>query len=167
MNALLELHDPWWLYVLRAVIVYFFVLVLLRAAGKRTVGEFTPFDLVVIILLGEAMQTALMPENESVIAPGICAITLLVLNYLIGFVSSRSRKVDSVITGDPVMLVRNGQVIREAMRSENVPDADLEEAVRRAGLQELAKVRLAMLETDGEITIVPQRTLSASKKSGK
>ncbi len=162
-----HLQDPWWHYVLRALIVYVFMLFLLRAAGKRTMGEFTPFDLIVIILLGEAMQSALVPENESVIAPIISATTLVALNYLVGFISTRSRSVDKLVTGDPVMLVRNGRVLEKAMLAENVPPADLEEALRCAGLTDVADVRLAMLETDGEITVVPQRTPKTIRKSGK
>jgi uncharacterized membrane protein YcaP (DUF421 family) len=164
----IQLQDPWWHYVLRALIVYVFVLIVLRGGGKRTVGEFTPFDLVVIMLLSEAMQSALVPENTSIIAPAISAVTLVALNFIVGFASARSRPMDRLVTGDPVVLVRNGRVLDKAMRSENVPPADLDEAIRRAGLRKVASVRLAVLETDGEITIVPQRTpAAAAKSSGK
>jgi uncharacterized membrane protein YcaP (DUF421 family) len=160
MDSLIELSAPGWQFALRALLVYVFMLLLLRIAGKRTVGEFTPFDLVVVILLGESMQSAMVPDDKSIIAPFIVAATLVALNYLIGFASARSRKFDKLVTGEPVMLVRNGKVLTRAMLSQNVPAADLTEAIRRAGLERTSEVSLAVLETDGEITIVPHATLA-------
>ena len=156
MEALFQLETAWWELVLRAVLVYLLILVLIRLSGKRTVGEFTPFDLIVVILLGEAMQNALVPQGESVTGPAIVAATLVSLNWLVAFVSARSKKVDRLVEGEPVVLARNGRYDRAAMRAQNVTDTDVLEAVRRANLSGIKAVRTATLETDGEITIVPK-----------
>lgn len=157
LSALFDLNAPWWHFPLRAALIYISVLVLMRLAGKRAVGEFTPFDLVVVILLGESMQSGLVPEEKSVVASLLAGTTLIGLNYLFGFISTRSRKFDSLVEGDPVVLVRNGKVIEQALKNENVPRGDLEEAMRRFEVIQLADVRLAVLETDGEITIIPRK----------
>ena len=157
MEQLFELQAPWWELIFRGVLVYVFVLVLIRLSGKRTVGEFTPFDLIVVILLGETMQGALVPEGDSVVAPMIVAATLVALNWLMAFASTRSRLVDSVVEGHAVVLARDGRVDRKVMRSQNVPHSDLDEAIRKANLDGLQDVKLAMLETNGEITIKPRK----------
>lgn len=157
METIVQLGAHWWEFVLRAILVYFVVLLLIRLSGKRTVGEFTAFDLIVVILLGESMQNALVQDDTSVLGPAITAATLISLNWLLGFVSARSRRVDKVVEGEPVVLVRNGRINSRKLRSENVPKSDLLEAVRRAQLGGLSEVALATLETDGEITVVPRK----------
>jgi uncharacterized membrane protein YcaP (DUF421 family) len=157
MQTLFDPQAPWWEFVLRGVIVYVFVLALIRLSGKRTVGEFTPFDLIVVILLGETMQGALVPEGESVTGPMIVAATLVGLNWLLAFASTRSKAVDALAEGHPVVLVRDGRLVQKALRSQNVPRSDVEEAIRRANLGGLQEVKLATLETDGEITVVPRK----------
>lgn len=157
MESILQLGANWWEFVLRAFLVYLVLLVLVRLSGKRTIGEFTAFDLIVVLLLGESMQSALVQEDTSVLGPAITAATLVALNWLLGFLSTRFRAVDKVTEGDPVVLVRNGRLNTRKLREENVPKSDLLEAVRRAQLGSLSEVAVATLETDGEITIVPRK----------
>ena len=157
MDSIFELSVSWWEFVLRGVLVYVIVLALIRLSGKRTVGEFTPFDLIVVILLGETMQSALVQDDTSVLGPAIAAATLILLNWFLGFLSARFRTVDKVMEGEPVVLVRNGRVDARKLRSENVSKPDLLEAIRRAQLRGVSDVAVATLETDGEITIVPRK----------
>lgn len=157
MESLVQLSAPWWELIVRAVLVYLLLLLLMRVSGKRTVGEFTPFDLIVVILLGESMQGALSPDDTSVLGPAIVAATLVGLNWLLGFLTTRSRRVDVLVEGEPVVLVRNGRIDRKALLSQNVPRSDVMEAIRRAQLAGLADVAKATLETDGEITILPRK----------
>lgn len=151
-----SLSLPWWEFVVRGVIVYVIILFLVRLSGKRTVGEFTPFDLVVVILIGESTQGALTGGDESVIGAPIVAATLIALNMLLGFLSARSRTVDRLLEGEPVLLVRDGVVLQRALRANNLPRSDLDESVRKQGLRSIDAVALAVLETNGEITIVPR-----------
>ncbi len=153
-----ELSVPWWSLLARGAIVYVALMVLLRLSGKRTVGEFTPFDLVVVVLLGEAAQGSLTGGDESLLGGLIVAATLIGLNYAVGFGTARSATFDKLVEGEAVLLVRNGQVHHRALKRNNIPETDLEEAVRRAGHATMDKVELAMLESSGEITVVPART---------
>ena len=152
-----ELSEPWWAFLIRGAIVYFALLILIRLSGKRTVGEFTPFDLVVVVLIGESAQGALTGSDESIGGGLLVASTLVALNYLVGFATTRSPAIDRLVVGEPVILVRRGALQDRALRRNNIPESDLDEAMRRAGLRTRADVDLAVLETDGEITIVPAR----------
>ena len=92
MSALFHLSAPWWVFVLRATAIYALVLVLVRVSGKRAVGQFTPFDLVLLILIGNAVQNGINGGDNSLTGAAIMATTLIALNYGIALLISRSRK---------------------------------------------------------------------------
>jgi uncharacterized membrane protein YcaP (DUF421 family) len=151
---MLNLTVAPWELVLRAVIVYFAVMLLIRMSGKRTIGEFTPFDMVVLLLVAESTQGALIGNDGSIAGGLIVCATLIGLNFLIGFLSARFRFVDRLVEGEPVVLIRHGQVFSRALRRHNLPQSDLDEALRRNGIATAAEVDLAMLENDGKISVV-------------
>jgi len=157
-----ELALPWWEFVARAALVYAALLVLVRLSGKRTVGEFTPFDLVVVILLGESTQGAMVGADVSVPGSLIVATTLIALNYALGFVTARSRRIDRLVEGEPVVVMRNGRMLSHALRRNNVPESDLEEALRKQGVSAHEDVELAILETNGEITVLKREPTARS-----
>lgn len=150
---LFELAMPWWEFILRAGAVYAGLLVMVRLAGKRTVGQFTPFDMILLILLGNAVQNALLGEDVSLLGGVILAATLIGLNYLVGWIAARSRRVQVLVEGSAVKIAENGRVDYLLLRKEAVSPADFDEALRRAGLKDQADVESAWLETDGSITI--------------
>jgi len=151
-----EASHPWWHFVVRAVLVYTALMVMIRLSGKRTVGEFTPFDMVVVILLGEAVQGALNGGDTSVSGGMIAAATLVAMNFGIGMLTTRSAKFDRLVEGEPVVLVRDGVLLEKALRRNNIPSSDLDEALRKAGIMEREHVAWAVLETDGKITVIPK-----------
>ena len=151
-----DLAMPWWAFVLRACIVYFVLLLMIRASGKRTMGQFTPFDMLLVVLLGNAVQNALLGEDTSVAGGLLLAATLITLNWVVGFVSARSQKVEAMIEGSPVLLARNGEIYREVLRRELISRADFDKAMREAGCLDIDQVKLAVLETNGHITVVLQ-----------
>ena len=151
---MLHLAMPWWLFMLRACVVYFVLLVMIRASGKRTMGQFTPFDMLLVVLLGNAVQNALLGEDTSVAGGLLLAATLISLNWVVGFVSARSQKVEAMIEGSPVLLARNGEIYREVLRRELISRADFDKALREAGCEDVDEVKLAVLETNGHITII-------------
>ena len=108
MSAILEpmfqLAMPWWAFVLRACAVYFILLAMIRMTGKRTMGQFTPFDMLLVVLLGNAVQNALLGDDTSVGGGLLLAATLIALNWSVGLVSARSPKVERWIEGVPVLL---------------------------------------------------------------
>ncbi|MET0892816.1 MAG: YetF domain-containing protein [Pseudoxanthomonas sp.] len=154
MSALFELAMPWWEFVLRALVVYVALLVLVRLSGKRSVGQFTPFDMILLVLLGTAVQNSLIGEDVSLLGGLILAATLIGLNYLVGFITSRSAAADRLIEGVPVVLARDGKLFDRVLKRQLVSTADFEEAMRQAGCIERDQVKLALLETNGQITII-------------
>lgn len=156
-RSLFELGMPWWEFVLRAVAVYVVVLVLVRLSGKRTVGQFTPFDLLVVVLLGTAVQNSLIGEDTSLLGGLILAATLLALNWSVGKLSARSRRFDRVVEGKPVILVRHGELFRDELARQSVSEHDFAIARRSAGYATLAEIELAVLETSGEISFIGRK----------
>jgi len=154
MSELFELSMPWWQFCLRAAVVYVVLLVLVRMTGKRTVGQFTPFDMILLVLLGSAVQNSLLGDDISLLGGLILAVTLIALNWSVGFVSARSRTIDSLVEGEPVLLARDGKVFHGVLKREEISPKDFDEALRGQGLLDAAKVRCAFLETDGKISII-------------
>jgi len=157
MPGLFELAMPWWQFVLRAVVVYFLLLAMLRLSGKRTVGQFTPFDLLVVVLLGTAVQNSLIGEDVSLLGGLILAATLIGCNWLVGFATARSGRVDDLVEGSPVLLARDGQLFDAALRRQNINARDVDEALRDNGLPDISRAALVTLEVDGTITVVPRK----------
>lgn len=144
---------PWWEFIVRASVVYIALLVMVRITGKRTVGQFTPFDLVVVLLLSEAVSGAINAQDESLPGGLIAAATLIALDMGIAFAASRSRRFDLVIQGNPVLVGRDGVIYDEVLRRERVPRGDVEKALRDADC-EIEDMRMAILEADGNINIM-------------
>ena len=111
-DRLFELSMPWWEFVLRAAAVYVVLLVLIRLSGKRTMGQFTPFDMLLIVLLGNAVQNALLGKDTSLLGGLLLAAMLIALNWCVGFVTSRSQRAERLVEGVPVVLARDGQLFR-------------------------------------------------------
>lgn len=154
MSDLFRLSAPWWEFVLRAVAIYVLVMLLVRLSGKRAVGQFTPFDLVLLILLGNAVQNGLNGGDNSLVGAGILAVCLIALNYGVAFVAARSAGARKLIEGEPVILARDGKVFRQVLRRELVSNADFLEAMRETGCSDIERIRVATLETNGRISIL-------------
>jgi uncharacterized membrane protein YcaP (DUF421 family) len=147
-----DMQVPWWELIARPVLVYVAMLAMVRLSGKRTIGEFSPFDVIVLLLIAESAQGSLT-GNEGSVQGGLIAIaTLILLNYLVAFVATRSNKAESLIEGDPVTLIRGGVKRTDALRKNNIPDGDLAEAMRSKGIKHESEVEWAVLEPDGEIS---------------
>ncbi|MBA3928547.1 MAG: hypothetical protein C0521_03040 [Xanthomonas sp.] len=152
-----QLAMPWWAFVLRACVVYFILLAMIRMTGKRTMGQFTPFDMLLVVLLGNAVQNALLGQDTSVGGGLLLAATLIGLNWIVGFLSARSPKVERWVEGSPVLLARDGQVYRDVLRRELISREDFDKAMRDAGCLDLDDIRLAVLENNGHITVVARQ----------
>ena len=157
MEDLFQLSAPWWHFVLRACAIYVLVMVLIRVSGKRAVGQFTPFDLVLLILIGNAVQNGINGGDNSLTGAAIMATTLIALNYGVAFVTSRNRKVEKFVEGVPVVLARNGKIFDHVLRRELVSREDFREALRMNGVEDVSEVELALLETNGSISVVKKK----------
>ncbi len=156
MYELFHLSAPWWHFVLRACVIYVLVMVLVRVSGKRAVGQFTPFDLVLLILIGNAVQNGINGGDNSLTGAVIMATTLIALNYLVAWQTSRNRMVERWVEGEPVVLARDGKVFRQVLRRELVSHDDFAEALRMNNIDDVGDVRLALLETNGRISVIPR-----------
>ncbi|HJU07512.1 MAG TPA: YetF domain-containing protein [Rhodanobacteraceae bacterium] len=153
MHEMLTLSVPWWQLVVRASVVYFVLLILLRLSGKHTMGELSVFDLIVVIVLGSAVRTSLIGDDKSLPGGLIVVIVLLLLDYISTWLSTRSAKVSRVIQGRPVLLARDGVVFEDVLKHCKVPRSNFDSALRKAGCGHVDEVRQAVLEPSGSITI--------------
>ncbi len=157
MNELFQLSAPWWHFVLRAVAIYLLVMVLVRVSGKRAVGQFTPFDLVLLILIGNAVQNGLNGGDNSMSGAAILAVCLIALNYLAAWLSSRNSAARKLIEGMPTVLAKDGHVFQDVLRRELVSKSDFHEAMRQADCQDIEQIYMATLETDGHISVMKRK----------
>lgn len=148
-----NLSLPWWEFVLRGVIVYVFLLVILRVTGKRNTGQLAPFDLVLLLVLSNAVQNAMNGGDNSVLAGIISATTLIALHYAVAVMTFKSKKLEVWIEGTPRTLIHNGVLNEDVMRSELLTRHELAAALRSAGCAEIEHVRVATLENNGQITV--------------
>jgi len=157
MVDLFQLSAPWWHFVLRAMAMYALVILLIRLSGKRAVGQFTPFDLVLLILLGNAVQNGINGGDNSLTGAAIMATSLIVLNYGVAWMTSRSARAERIVEGAPVVIARDGKLFEKVLRRELVSSSDFEEALRMNNVEDVSEVELALLETNGSISVVPKK----------
>jgi uncharacterized membrane protein YcaP (DUF421 family) len=148
-----NLSLPWWEFVLRGFIVYVFLILILRVTGKRQTGQLAPFDLVLLLVLSNAVQNAMNGGDNTVVGGLISATTLIALHYVVAFVTFKSKKLEALIEGTPRMIVHNGIADERVMRSEFLTHHELAAALRACGCHEISQVHLAMLENNGQITV--------------
>src|SRR5579864_1485075 len=148
--------------VLRTATIYLVVLLGVRLSGKREVGQMTPFDLVLLLLISNSVQNAMTGPYTSVIGGVAAALTLLVMNYLIAELSGTNRRFRKIIEGQPTLLVQDGNVLNAHMSKEHVSMDELERALREHGVNNYHDVALAVLEVDGSISCLKYDELSPS-----
>ncbi|PSN19024.1 DUF421 domain-containing protein [filamentous cyanobacterium CCP5] len=139
--------------IIRPILVYGFLLIALRLGGKRELGQLTGFDLVVLLMLSNAVQNAIIGDDNSVSGGFIGAATLLITNYLVVRLVYRHPKVQQLIEGKPALLLLDGCMIPEHLDKELISEAELRTVLRRQGFEDLAEIKAAILETSGSITI--------------
>src|SRR5277367_1173400 len=115
-----NLSLPWWEFVLRALIVYGFLVVLLRLTGKRQIGQMSPFDLVLLLVLSNAVQNSMNGGDNTVLGGMILATTLVLINAVIGFITYRYRSVQKVVEGEPEVLIFDGKLIKPNLEKEGL-----------------------------------------------
>ncbi len=141
--------------VLRTAVVYLFLVVVLRLSGKREVGQMSILELIVILIISDAVQNSMVGENSTLWGGLIAVLTLLAMDFGLKALSSRSRRVHHVVEGEPRLLIRDGRLLDKALREEGVEVEQVRAAVRSQGIARVEDVRLAVLETDGSISVIP------------
>jgi uncharacterized membrane protein YcaP (DUF421 family) len=131
-------------------------MLLVRLSGKRTVGQFTPFDLLVVMLLSEAVSNSLSGEDNSLVGGLILAITLVALNLAVAFLSTRNKRMEQVMEGSSVLIGRDGKVFDEVIKKHRIGSGEVDRALREADCT-LEDMSCAFLETDGNISIMKKK----------
>ena len=149
------LAIPGWDIVLRTVAIYLVILIGLRLAGKREIGQMTVFDLVVLLLIANAVQNAMLGPDMSLTGGILAAVVLLVLNAIVARLRLRWPRLRRMVEGSPTLLVLRGEVIADHLRREGLDQETLEAALREHGVADLSEVEMAVLEIDGSISVVP------------
>jgi uncharacterized membrane protein YcaP (DUF421 family) len=139
---------------LRTGVIYCVVLVGVRLSGKREVGQMTPFDLTLLLLISNAVQNAMTGPDTSLAGGVIAAATLLILNYFVAEVSGGNRRFRRFIEGSPTLLVHNGELVPAHMAREHVTVDEIHRALREHGIADVKEVSLAVLEVDGSISVL-------------
>lgn len=142
--------------VLRAVAIYLLLLVLFKVAGRRTLAELTTFDLVLLMVIGEATQQALLGEDFSMTNAVLVIATLIAIDIGFSLAKQRSPWFARVLDGGPTVLVEQGQVLHKRLKHARLDEGDILEAARSTqGLVELKQIRFAILERNGKISVIP------------
>jgi uncharacterized membrane protein YcaP (DUF421 family) len=139
---------------LRTAVVYAFVLIGVRLSGKREVGQMTPFDLTLLLLLSNSVQNAMTGPDNSLLGGVVAAATLLILNYILADVSGVNRRFRKLVQGQPSLLIHDGQIIAAHMAKEHVSLDELQRALREHGIADYHQVALGVLEVDGSISLL-------------
>jgi uncharacterized membrane protein YcaP (DUF421 family) len=145
---------PWWEIIIRAVVVYFVLIILLRVTGKRQIGQLSPFDLVLLLVLSNAVQNSMNAGDNSLIGGLLSAATLVGLNFLISFFTYRSKKIENIIEGTPQILIHNGKLYEKVMANAKLTHHELDAALRNAGCASIEEAHLAVLENNGTISVL-------------
>jgi uncharacterized membrane protein YcaP (DUF421 family) len=144
--------------VLRPTFVYLFVLVLLRLTGRRTLAQITTFDFVLLLIISEATQQALIGVDNSMINSAIVVSTLIGLNIVMSLLKQRSQWFDRLLDDIPLVIVADGKPLKDRMAKARVDEDDVLDAARELhGLERMDQIRHAVLERDGQISIIPRR----------
>ncbi len=154
-GGLAQLAIPAWEIVVRSAVIYLALLIGFRLFGKREIGQFTLFDLVVVLLVANAVQPAMTGPDTSLVGGLLIIGTLLVMNWGLGALRLRSPFFRWIVQPHPTVIAQEGHWIEDALRREGVDEDEAEMALREHGVESVEQVKLAVLELDGTISVVP------------
>jgi uncharacterized membrane protein YcaP (DUF421 family) len=143
--------------ILRPILVYFFLIISLRLAGKRELAQLNPFDLVVLMTLSNAVQNAIIGNDNSVLGGVIGASTLLVINYIVVRFLYSHETLDRLVEGSEDVLIDNGELLHDRLKKELITIAELQEAAHKQGFSSLDDIDRAVLEAGGTLTFVAKK----------
>lgn len=151
--------HPTWLGTLiiiaKTVVVYLFLVVGLRLMGKRQLGQMNLYDLILIIVLANAVQNAMVGDDTTLVGGIVAAVTLLVVNRIFALLITRSKRMERTFVGDPLLIVNHGKLVKKHMEAEGVTVEQVMAALREHGMEDIKAVQIAVLEVDGTISVVP------------
>jgi hypothetical protein len=149
-----SLEHPWWEYIVRSLAIYAVVFVLLRIFGKKQLGEMSPFDFVLLLILSESISAGITGNDGSLAAAFICVSTFIFTNRFLDILSFKFKGVEKILEGEAHEIINDGQVNASLCRKEYISKEELESSLRENGHYELKKVKKAILETNGKISVI-------------
>jgi uncharacterized membrane protein YcaP (DUF421 family) len=160
MNGFIEI-------VIRSVAVYVFIIIAIRIAGKKELAQLSVIDLVFILLISNSVQNAMVGSDSSLAGGLIAAASLFIVNIILKYVTYRYKKANTILEGEPVMLIHNGHLLKSKLEKEKIPVEELEAAIREHGVKDIKDVNLAVLEIDGNISIISDNYTNKSVRRRK
>jgi uncharacterized membrane protein YcaP (DUF421 family) len=148
--------------VIRATVIYWFLWLVVRGTGKRSLAEISPLELLIIVVLGDFVQQGVTGEDMSVTGAVVVVSTFVLWTIIGDFFTRRSQSAQRIVDGEPVIVVRDGEVLEDRLRAERLTEEDVYAAAREHGYGDLAGVRYGVLEADGKFSFVGDPTGSAS-----
>jgi len=152
-----SLAVPWWELIVRSVIVYLFLIIILRITGKRQVGQLAPFDLVLLLVLSNAVQNSMNGGDNSLVGGLIGAATLIAVNYVVAMLTFRSKRIEAMVEGRPQILIHNGVLFENVLNDARMTHHEMNAALRQAGCLSVSEVRCATLENNGTVSVIAKR----------
>jgi uncharacterized membrane protein YcaP (DUF421 family) len=153
---------PWGERAVRAVLIYAFLLVVIKLFGRRELGQLTAFDLIVLLTLSNILQNAMIGNDNSLTGAAVGAVVLLTANYAVAYLVFRNRRAERLVEGEPRILVVDGRVQLEALRRELLTEQELLSAVRREGYESLEEVHLVIAEPNGLVSVIARKGVGGS-----
>jgi len=144
--------------VIRAVVVFFFIFLVTRIVGRRQLGELEPFDLILLVVLGDLVQQGITQSDQSVTGTLIVISTISLLSVAVSWAAFHFKALRVLTEGEPIVLVRDGQPILRNMRRERITLADIREEARQSQIASIADLQWAILENDGQISCIPRKS---------
>ena len=142
--------------ILRTFTIYLFLLLLFRLIGKRTLSEVSTFDFILLLIVSEATQNALLGEDYSLVTGMTVILTLVLLDLGLSLIKSHSKAIEKIVEGTPLVLVENGKVLQASLKMSQVTEDDILQSARLShGLERMEQIRFAVLESSGGISVVP------------
>ncbi|WP_448101237.1 DUF421 domain-containing protein [Luteibacter jiangsuensis] len=154
MNEWFELSEPWWHFAARGVLTYLGLLTLMRMSGKRSFGEMSAFDLLVLVLAGGTLRTAIIGDDHTYLGAFIGVASILLTNKVLAWICVRSPRFNRLVEGLPAVLVRDGRRDTDELRRQALPEAAFNRALHAAGMEHEGSVAIARLEPNGKITFI-------------
>ena len=144
--------------MIRGFVVYAFLFLVFRVAGRRTLSEITTFDFVLLLIVSECIQQAMIDSDSSITNAVLLVVTLIGLDIALSLVKQRSARIARLLDGTPVVIIENGRLHHDRMQKERIDQADILSAARELhGLERMEQIKYAIVEQSGHITIVPKK----------
>jgi uncharacterized membrane protein YcaP (DUF421 family) len=144
--------------VIRATVVFFFIFLITRIVGRRELSNLEPFDLIMLVVIGDLVQQGITQSDNSVTGALTVIATIALLSVFVAWIAFRFKRVRLVTDGEPIILVRDGEVIESNLRRERLTVEEVEEEARQQQIESIAGIRWAILETDGQVSCIPKKS---------